>query len=319
MFRKRPGDRKKKGVYDTFTESIIPDCMKKIITMFLLVLMVCSLFMVSKPSEAYAYDSRTHVTVKIVAQYNVDGEWVDFLVPNMPFTTAITYFDHRDRRRERLLPAQTNENGYAIVERVLTGEVRLSHDHRHYYYEEFGYYVGLMEERRANIRFRDTADPVILRLWPTDPYRTPPSVSSSSAQQNQEQAPAQAQQGARPHHDIAIRIDGAYLTDLDVAPIISDGRTLIPVRAVSEALGADVGWNPETRTVTIERADTTIRMTIASLDAAVVHGGSSTNAQLEVAPVIIDGRTMLPIRFIAETFGLTVNWDASSRTVIIVT
>ena len=120
---------------------------------------------------------------------------------------------------------------------------------------------------------------------------------------------------ARPNHNIAIRIDGEYLTDLDVPATIVEGRTLIPVRAVTEALGAEVGWNAATRTVTITKDGTIITMIIDNRNATI--NGSAT--QLDVAPIIIDGRTMLPIRFIAETFGWGVDWDAANRNVVITT
>ena len=119
----------------------------------------------------------------------------------------------------------------------------------------------------------------------------------------------------RPLDNISIRIDGEYLTDLDVPPTIIEGRTFVPVRAVTEAIGANVDWDSATRIVTIERGETIITMTIDSLN-AVVNGSA---VQLDVAPVIIDGRTMLPIRFIAESFGLEVDWDSQLRNVIITT
>jgi len=113
---------------------------------------------------------------------------------------------------------------------------------------------------------------------------------------------------------IVILIDGALL-DMDVAPIIRDDRTLVPVRAIAETLGAEVDWNNDTREVTISDGSQTVILAIDSTT-ALVDGGE---IGLDVAPIIIDGRTMLPIRFLAETFGLDVDWDNDTRTVIITT
>jgi len=114
--------------------------------------------------------------------------------------------------------------------------------------------------------------------------------------------------------DIGIRVSGELIPTI-VPPTIIDGRTVVPVRAVTEALGASVDWNGATRSVTITRGNSTIIMTIDS-DIATVDAVTTT---LDVAPILINDTTMLPIRFIAESFDLDVEWDESSRTVIITT
>ena len=95
---------------------------------------------------------------------------------------------------------------------------------------------------------------------------------------------------------------GSRSVTIDTAPVIIDGRTLIPVRGVSEAMGGNVDWNNDTKTVTITLGSNKVEMTVDSKTAYF-----NNNAQtLDVAPVILNGRTMLPARFIAESFGFDV-------------
>ncbi|RLD15752.1 MAG: hypothetical protein DRI22_02075 [Caldiserica bacterium] len=107
------------------------------------------------------------------------------------------------------------------------------------------------------------------------------------------------------------------LLEMDVAPIIREGRTLLPIRYVAEALGATVGWNGEEQKVTITFKGTTIELWIGK-NTAKVNGEykliDPTNPN--VKPIIIPpGRTMLPIRFIAENLGCKVDWDPNLREV----
>lgn len=114
--------------------------------------------------------------------------------------------------------------------------------------------------------------------------------------------------------DISVMLNGNTL-DFDVPPQIIDGRTLVPLRAIFEALGADVDWNGETRTVTAHKDDTMISMTIGNN----VMRINSHEVTLDVPPQIINDRTLVPARAAAEGFGADVAWNESDRTVIITT
>lgn len=96
-------------------------------------------------------------------------------------------------------------------------------------------------------------------------------------------------------------------------PVIENDRTLLPVRAVIESLGGTIEWNGDTRTATITYGDDVIELTIDSTTAYL----NGTPQTLDTAPVIINDRTMLPIRFISESFGFEVEWEQSSQTVTI--
>ncbi len=87
-------------------------------------------------------------------------------------------------------------------------------------------------------------------------------------------------------------------------PIIKDGRTLVPIRAIIEAFGGTVNWDGSTQTVVLGYCDDTVTLSVGSTLAYV----NDKSEILDVAPQIINGRTMLPIRFIAESFDFDVLW-----------
>ena len=99
----------------------------------------------------------------------------------------------------------------------------------------------------------------------------------------------------------------------DVMPQIISGRTLVPMRAIFEALGADVTWIDPTKTVVGSRDRKYIKLRIDS-DTYYVNG-IEQEKKMDVPATIINGRTMVPVRFIAEAFGESVAWNGDTRTV----
>lgn len=93
--------------------------------------------------------------------------------------------------------------------------------------------------------------------------------------------------------------------------MIENGRTLIPARALFEEMGASVSWDSETRKVTVDYNSIKITMTIGDRTAVV----SDKAVGLDVPPAIINGRTMIPLRFVGESIGATVSWDGEKRVV----
>lgn len=114
--------------------------------------------------------------------------------------------------------------------------------------------------------------------------------------------------------DIGLLIDGNWIVT-DVPPMIIDDRTLVPVRGVFEALGINVEWNGETRTVTALSADgnTSVSLGIGS-KTAVVNG---VETEIDVPAQIVNDRTLVPVRFIVQSLGCKVSWNGELRTVII--
>ena len=81
----------------------------------------------------------------------------------------------------------------------------------------------------------------------------------------------------------------------NTVPIILNDRTLVPIRAIIEAMGGTVGWSEETQTAALTYNDDVIKLTIDSVTAYL----NDTANTLDVTPVVVNDRTMLPIRFIA--------------------
>lgn len=102
---------------------------------------------------------------------------------------------------------------------------------------------------------------------------------------------------------------------MDVPPTIINGRTMVPMRAIFEALGSQVQWNAASQSITATKGSIAINLQIGSTTAT----NNGTNVTLDVAPQIIDGRTLVPARFVSEALGAKVNWDAANRRVDITT
>jgi len=119
---------------------------------------------------------------------------------------------------------------------------------------------------------------------------------------------------------IAIFVNGLEVVT-DVPAQIVDDRTMVPVRFVSEALGATVTWDAETRTAIIEEPGFTGVSDPLTVGAGELPGIKvMVNGELvesDVPAQIIDDRTMVPVRFVSEELGATVEWDGVTRTVYI--
>ena len=112
---------------------------------------------------------------------------------------------------------------------------------------------------------------------------------------------------------IKIVIDGARIYP-DSDPIIIDGRTLVPIRAVAEKMGYSVGWDAENQIVSLVNPDNMLHFQI---DTNVALRNIETEIPLDVAPMIINNRTYLPLRAVTEAMDASVNWESNTKTVII--
>jgi hypothetical protein len=112
---------------------------------------------------------------------------------------------------------------------------------------------------------------------------------------------------------VKIIVNGELIeSDVD-AYVNDDSRTMVPIRFVSEALGATVSWDSETQTVTVVKDDSTMILTVGS----VTYTLNDTTMTMDTKLVIVDDRTMVPVRFVSEALGNTVDWDESNSTVLI--
>jgi hypothetical protein len=107
-------------------------------------------------------------------------------------------------------------------------------------------------------------------------------------------------------------VDGR-LVQADVPPFVLGGRALVPVRAISSALKADVKWDPKTRAVLITRGKRSITLYLDKKEATV----DGTTITLDIAPVLKKGRVFLPLRFVSEQLNAEVEWQAEGKIVII--
>ena len=112
---------------------------------------------------------------------------------------------------------------------------------------------------------------------------------------------------------IEVFVDGTEVV-ADVSPVLRDGRTFLPLRAITEALGAEVHWDAANQQITLSRGTQRAVLTINNTTVTYQDGSTST---LDVAPFIQDARTMVPVRFVSEFTGSQVHWDAESQTVTI--
>ncbi|SBW08698.1 Phosphate-binding protein PstS (modular protein) [uncultured Eubacteriales bacterium] len=108
---------------------------------------------------------------------------------------------------------------------------------------------------------------------------------------------------------INLVVDGKKITPT-VDPVVESGTTLVPLRVISETLGADVTWEQSKQQATIKTAAYTVVFTIGS-KSYTVNGASKT---LIVAPKAANGSTLVPIRAFSESIGATVNYNASTKT-----
>lgn len=112
---------------------------------------------------------------------------------------------------------------------------------------------------------------------------------------------------------INVIMNSSFLKFPDQEPVIKNDITLVPLRTVAEALGLEVTWDDPSDTVVLKKDNFFIELVIGSTTAKTPAG----TKKLEVAPEIINSRTMVPLRFIAEELGLTVLWNQEYQRVII--
>lgn len=115
---------------------------------------------------------------------------------------------------------------------------------------------------------------------------------------------------------IQVFVDGNQVK-FDAKPFITNGRTLVPMRAIFEALDATVEWDDATKTATAKKDAVVVKIKINSTDAFIGRSGASEVKKLDAAAIIKDGRTFVPLRFIGEAFNNQVSYDKNSNIAII--
>jgi iron complex transport system substrate-binding protein len=111
---------------------------------------------------------------------------------------------------------------------------------------------------------------------------------------------------------ISVTKDGKKLS-FDVQPQIINGRTMVPYQAIAKNMGAEVVWDNTKKQVTVTKGSLKIQLNIG-YHAAFKNG---QRVILDTPPVIKNGRTLVPLRFISESFGLFIDWNNATKTVVI--
>lgn len=117
---------------------------------------------------------------------------------------------------------------------------------------------------------------------------------------------------------LSVQLSGKTLTFPDVQPFFENGRTMVPFRAVAEALGAEVGYDSGTVSASLD--GTVCRFAIGGDTLTVsdrATGKVLKTVPLDASPIEKDGRTCVPVRFLAESLGLTVEWDDGAQCAVL--
>ena len=116
----------------------------------------------------------------------------------------------------------------------------------------------------------------------------------------------------------AVYLNGTQMT-FDVNPFIEEDRTLVPMRAIFEAVGANVQWDEDDRTVhAIREKDGEVSLVSLQIDSTTAFVNSAAT-ELDVPAKIVGDRTFVPLRFVVESLGEKVEWDNDNYAVIITT
>lgn len=188
------------------------------------------------------------------------------------------------------------KNSQSLMEKVIKSGI--SEECLPTFYEQ-------LNENRERVGFKTVKVPTKAEIQPTatpQPTETPnPAVNPTSEPIVSPMPEALTVSGGK---EIKISIDGKAV-EFDAKPFVdSNNRTLVPIRAVSEMLNAKVDWDGQTQTVTISQNGKIVKIVIGS-DTITVD---EKTVEMDTKAIILEERTYIPIRFVAETLGLTVEW-----------
>lgn len=116
--------------------------------------------------------------------------------------------------------------------------------------------------------------------------------------------------------EITLVVDG-NLVNAKEKPFIEGGRTLVPIRVISENLGYKVDWNSKNKSIKVSKDNESVVLKVDDKNVELRHGNVISDVYIDVSPKIVNNRVYVPVRFIAETYGEKISWDESNRIVII--
>ena len=168
-------------------------------------------------------------------------------------------------------------------------------------------------EKRDPVKYNRTKAKMLIKVV-VRPLNVLSALPSDAALIYVDGVVAEPKEEADAEPTITVTYDGSPI-EFDQPPVIENGRTLVPLRAIFETLGATVEWDGETRSIAARKGSTIIRLTVDSTKAKV----NGEQVGLDVPAKIINDRTLVPVRFIADCFGVNVDWDQEALTVILTT
>lgn len=116
------------------------------------------------------------------------------------------------------------------------------------------------------------------------------------------------------YQSVRLLINGNEVST-DQPAVIYNSRTVVPVRVILEYFDCQVDWIADTKTVAISQDNVNLYMTVGSNTVTAAMGNESVSVEIDTPPVIINGRTMVPVAFISETLGFKADWDGETKTV----
>lgn len=208
------------------------------------------------------------------------------------------------------------ENSAEIVERGFTvthtgpredyieiGITPYSEENADYLYEVFG---------KDNVKVVEGQQAYTLKMW----------VDSDDPEMNSTGDKLLMENRIIMDQGIRVRVDDEWV-ETEVAPFIENNRTLVPLKGIMEKLGATVKWDQDRKAVKVLTEDVSIVLVIGEDTAEITKNVDGVqivkSLQLEVPAKVVEGRTFIPGRFVAETLGASVGWDDSNRAVTIET
>ncbi|MBR6543597.1 MAG: copper amine oxidase N-terminal domain-containing protein, partial [Anaerotignum sp.] len=173
--------------------------------------------------------------------------------------------------------------------------------------------LSVLDKNGDKVKVAEKADGRFVFEMPKGGVEVVPVFVSTSAKEEAPVVKAEPKEIVLTINQVVAKVLGETVVN-DVAPIIRNGRTVLPARFVVEALGGNIAWDEAAQKVTITKDDTTLEIFINEPFATV----NGTPVQLDAPAFIENSRTYLPLRFIAEYLDAEVTWNEAAQTVTIV-
>ena len=219
-------------------------------------------------------------------------------------STVILHEDSAPTGLIRAIPVVGNEQS-------LGGEFSSS---THRFYKTYSYNVPQSSEQKSIDMFEEGLLYIdkYLKIYETGVTLSDFGIAYGSDNQSIPTPPPAPTSTPTLSDNITVILNNSPIT-FDVPPQVINERTMVPLRAIFEALGASVDWKQETNTVTSTKGNTTIQLTIGS-DTMYVNGKAVI---LDSPACVINNRTLVPVRAISEAYNAKVDWNGDTKTVTI--